>query len=353
MKLLFVISGLSAGGAERILVEYANYFSEQGNEVTILILSEEEVFYRLNTSIKVVRLINRVESSFNSKIIRNIKKIFEMKKIFLRINSDIIISYITFTNLFSIVSARLAKQKIIVSEHTNISRNENSLLGFFRRLIYPYANAVVCLTEYDKKRYSKFIDNIYSIKNPLTLQNKHNNVERKNIILGVGRLINLKGFDTLIKAFSNIKQKDWELVIVGEGPEKEKLKSLANNLNIYDRVKLVGLSQDIERYYKEASIYVLSSRIEGFPNALCEAMGYGCACVAFDCLTGPRDIINNGVDGILVKPENITDLTCAIQKLVDNPELRLSFGSKAKNIVKQLDINILSKKWISIFDSII
>jgi len=352
LKILFVINDLGPGGAEKVLVNIANNFIKRGYSVSVILFSNEEVFYKVDKSIKliyihyslitipIIKYFNTVITIVNSLV-----------KAFKHEDPDIIISFNTVTNIYSTIAARIARKKIIVSEHTNYDRNSSDIIGYTRRIVYPLSNAVVVLTNHDYEKYN-FHKNVYVIPNPLILENKYQSISRKKIILGVGRLIDLKGFDLLIQAFSKVNANEWKMIILGVGPKKKELKELVTKFNLDDKIQFLGVTKEIEQYYKSASIFVLPSRTEGFPNALCEAMGYGCACVAFDCLTGPRDIINDGVDGILVKPENITDLTCAIQKLVDNPELRLSFGSKAKNIVKRLDINILSKKWVNIIDSI-
>jgi glycosyltransferase involved in cell wall biosynthesis len=175
---------------------------------------------------------------------------------------------------------------------------------------------------------------------------------REKIVLGVGTLIPLKGFDMLIKAFAKLEEDEWKLVILGEGPDREELQNLIDELGLRDKVSLPGITKDVERYYKKASIFVLSSRTEGFPGVLCEAIGYGCASIAFDCLTGPSDIIEQNVNGILVEPENINKLSQEIQKLVYDPELRSCLSANSQEITLLLDIKTISNEWILLFDSI-
>jgi len=355
MKILFVTHGLGPGGAERVLSQIANYFSEMNYEVSIIIFNEfekEKSFYPLNSAIKIIKINNYKKNIvLYSKIRSLINIVFSLKEVFQKEEPDIIISFITLTNIFSTIAATMARKKIILSEHTNYKRNSKDILGFFRYIIYPFANAVVVLTNHDRAEYS-FVKNVYTIHNPLLLENKYLNIKREKIILGVGRLIHLKGFDLLIKAFYKLKTKDWKLVIVGEGPERNKLESLINNLGLNEYVSLAGLTTDVEKYYKKASIFVLSSRTEGFPGALCEAMGYGCASIAFNCHTGPSDIINNKVNGVLVEPENEEQLSCEIQNLIDNREYRKILSSNSKKILDQLDITKITKKWLTIIKDV-
>lgn len=352
MKLLFVIHALSGGGAERILVQLANYFSVQGHEVSVIIFSEKEPFYKLHESIELLRIINK---KTNRNIFENIRLQFitinSLKKIFINQQPDIIISFLTEMNIICTISALLAKKNIVVSEHTNYNVKAKGILGFLRRIVYPKADAVIVLTNYDKKKYS-FLNNVHVIHNPLILSNQFVDIKRKKVILGVGRLVELKGFDRLIEAFSRLSAINWDLTILGEGPKRKELEDLVEKLNIKNRVSLPGASKEIEKYYKLASIFVLSSKIEGFPNVLCEAMGYGCPSIAFNCLTGPSDIIENNVTGILVEADNIGKLTHELQSLIDNVDKRLLLGENSQKITEWLDIKIIAEQWSDVFKNI-
>jgi GalNAc-alpha-(1->4)-GalNAc-alpha-(1->3)-diNAcBac-PP-undecaprenol alpha-1,4-N-acetyl-D-galactosaminyltransferase len=159
------------------------------------------------------------------------------------------------------------------------------------------------------------------------LRSSDNNRGEKNI-LAVGRLNRLKGFDRLIKAFSHLDQKDWKLAIIGEGSERNNLENLIYDLNLEAYISMPGRTKAIEKWYKKSAIFVLSSRIEGFPNVLCEAMAYGCACVSFDCIAGPNEIITDKVDGYLVKNGDINALTAKMDFLINNSEEKIAFLRK-------------------------
>ena len=352
MKILFVIHGLRSGGAEKVLIMLANYLVTIGYQVSILIFTTEEPFYDIHSSVKLIKIEHIPDKKG---LFPKLKFIFTrvnlLRKIFKNENPDIVISFITMMNIYSIVAAKLARKKIIVSEHTNYTVDSKSISGFIRRLVYPFADFVVVLTNYDKEQYA-FVKNVHVIKNPLVLSNNYTNCVRENIVLGVGTLIPLKGFDMLIKAFSKLEENAWKLVILGEGPDREELQNLIDELDLRDKVSLPGMTKDVEKYYRKASIFVLSSRTEGFPGVLCEAIGYGCASIAFDCLTGPSDIIEHNINGILVDPENVNKLSQEIQKLIDDPELRSSLSLHSQKITSLLDIKTISNEWIKLFDSI-
>lgn len=352
MKILFVIHGLRSGGAERVLIMLANYLVTVGYQVSILLFTKEEPFYNIHSSVKLIQIEHIAD---NKGLPKKLKFIFTrvnlLRMTFKNENPDLVISFMTMMNIYSIVAAKLARKKIIVSEHTNYTVYAKSLSGFIRKLVYPFADFVVVLTNYDKEQYT-FVKNVHVINNPLVLSNNHTNCVREKIVLGVGTLMPLKGFDMLIKAFSKLEENEWKLIILGEGPQREELQNLIDELNLGDKVSLPGITKDVERYYKKASIFVLSSRTEGFPGVLCEAIGYGCASIAFDCLTGPSDIIEHNVNGILVDPENVNKLSQEIQKLIDDPKYRSSLSANSQELTSLLDIKTISNEWIKLFDSI-
>jgi GalNAc-alpha-(1->4)-GalNAc-alpha-(1->3)-diNAcBac-PP-undecaprenol alpha-1,4-N-acetyl-D-galactosaminyltransferase len=349
MKILFVIYSLRSGGAEKVLTMLANHMATLNFDVTIVTFSKEKPFYKLNDNINLLQIDHKItKKGLLQKVHFLFSKIRLQTKIFKEINPDVIISFITLTNNFSIIAAKLAKIPIIVSEHTNYKRFYKKPSGIIRRLIYPFANEVVILTSYDKQYYKKFIENLHVIKNPLILENIYCNINRENIILAVGTLYDVKGFDMLIEAYSKIKNKHWKVKIVGEGKDREKLQSEIDKKELTDNIELVGLQKDVEKFYKQASIFVLSSRAEGFPGALCESLGYGCASIAFDCISGPNEIIKNNRNGILVEANNTNKLASTIDNLINNKKQREYLSKNACKITDELSIENISNQWINI-----
>ncbi len=349
MKLVFVIHGLRSGGAERVLTMIANYLVNNGYVVSILFFSNEKPFYELDRKIRIIKKVHKVKSkSLLHKFTFLFSRINLIKNVIKSENPDLVISFVTLTNIFSIIAAKISYKKIIVSEHTNYRRNKNDFLGFFRRIIYPYSDEVILLTNKDYEEY-KFVKNKKVIRNPLILSN-HHSLKREKIILGVGTLYDVKGFDLLIDAFYKSNLEDWKLIIVGEGRDREKLEDKIKQYNFQNKVELVGLKKDVEYFYKISSIFVLSSRTEGFPGVLCEAMGYGCSCIAFDCITGPAEIIDNNIDGILVEAENVEKLSEEIVSLSNDEEKREFLSRNAMKISKKLDINTICGHWIEVIN---
>lgn len=344
MKIVFIISSLDVGGAEKILTTLANYFDQSGEEVTILLTSHNRPHFPLNQSIETiyVKKVKHVPLLVN-----------ELRKEILAVRPEIVISFMSEMNVLATIASKLAHTPILVSERSAYDFLDiKPMWKKLRRVVYPFVDGLVVLTDADRDRYH-FVENRYKIENPLILKHKYPEIKKENIILAMGRLNPVKGFDRLIKAFSKIRNQQWKLMIGGEGKERQKLESLIVQLNVSDRVELLGLVEEVEVCYKKASIFVLSSQTEGFPGVLCEAMGYGCAVLAFDCPSAPREIIRDRKDGILVEVNNIDALAEEMDYLIDNPSVRESLGKSAKEISKRLSIDTIALKWSNVIDKIV
>jgi len=143
------------------------------------------------------------------------------------------------------------------------------------------------------------------------------------------------------------------LTIIGEGGERKNLKKLIKNLSLADFISMPGRTETIAKWYQKSPIFVLSSRMEGFPNVLCEAMAYGCACVSFDCIAGPKEIITDKIDGYLVKNGDIHALSARMNFLINNAEERRRIGKEAMKISDRLNIDSIMGQWDKIIEKIL
>jgi GalNAc-alpha-(1->4)-GalNAc-alpha-(1->3)-diNAcBac-PP-undecaprenol alpha-1,4-N-acetyl-D-galactosaminyltransferase len=288
-----------------------------------------------------------------SAIANNIARIKIIKKKLIEIDPDIVISFMTETNILSTIGCRIINKPIIIAERISYDFLKSRVWVSLRKLVYRFSNALIVQTRYDKEKYNR-LANAFVINNPLNLKETilNNNRADKNI-LAVGRLNKQKGFDRLIKAFSHLAPKDWELAIIGEGSERSNLEKLIYDLNLEDYISLPGITKAIEKWYKKSSIFVLSSRIEGFPNVLCEAMAYGCACISFDCIAGPNEIITDKVDGYLVKNGDIEALSEKMDFLINNSEERRRIGKEAMKMSDRLNIDSIMSQWDKIIEKIL
>lgn len=349
-KLCFIIYSLGNGGAERVLTTLANYFRNKC-EVTIIIFNNKKSFYELDQNIKIVSL----NSDKNSKNIfdaikNNISTVIKLTKTIKVVHSDIVISFMTTSNILSILACKMLNKPIIISERTNYDFLSSKIWKRIRKIVYPFCNHLVVQSDYDLMKYS-FVKNVSIIENPLFINNFREQIQRKNYFLAVGRLDKIKGFDMLIDAYSKLDTL-WELKIVGEGNERKVLEEQIERLQLNHKVKLLGRKRDIEKYYYEAGVFILSSRMEGYPNALVEAMACGCPCISFDCKTGPSSIIKNNVNGILIENENIVELSNVMNELSLNEENRQKLSIKALEIRENLNIEKISEKWETIINKI-
>jgi glycosyltransferase involved in cell wall biosynthesis len=173
------------------------------------------------------------------------------------------------------------------------------------------------------------------------------------VILAMGRLDPQKGFDMLLDAFGRIagRHPTWDLAIAGDGAQRDALLSQARLLGVDHRTHLLGHVGNVQDWYERADLFVMSSRFEGFPNALLEAMACGCPAVSFDCDTGPRELIDNGVNGTLVPPEKgAAGLAVAIDRLIGDAELRHAFGLSAAQVRQRLALSRIARQWEQLFD---
>lgn len=347
MKLCFIIYSLGNGGAERVLTTLANYFIDE-YEISIITFNDEKSFYRLDERIKIVPLSsNKNSKNIFDAIKNNISTIIKLIKTIKKVNSDVVISFMTTSNILSILACKILNKPIIISERTNYDFLSSKIWKKIRKIVYPFCNHLVVQSSYDLEKYN-FVKNVSIIENPLFIKDFSEQIERKNYFLAVGRLDKVKGFDMLIEAYSKLNT-SWKLKIVGEGKERKALQDQIESLNLIDKVELLGRKNDIEEYYYKAGIFVLSSRMEGYPNALVEAMACGCPCISFDCKTGPSSIIKNNINGILIANENNEELSNAMNELFLNEEDRQKLSKKALEIRENLDIKKISEKWKFLF----
>jgi glycosyltransferase involved in cell wall biosynthesis len=196
-------------------------------------------------------------------------------------------------------------------------------------------DAVVLLTESDAGHY-KFHKNAAVIPNSLSFAPQKQSSLKNKVILAVGRLTYQKGFERLVESIALIKEKSigWQVRIIGDGADKEALQKRIKECGLEDTVVILPPTDKIEDEYRNASIYVMSSRFEGLPMALIEAKSCGLPIVSFDCPEGPSEIVRDGIDGFLVERDNVELLSAAILKLAESEDLRKRFGCEA---VKDID----------------
>lgn len=367
------IQSLANGGAERVTITLAKYLHKKKYNVTVITMADDKNdFYLLPDGVNRIYLDMAFENQGYKKLTANFERISRLREELKKIEPDILIGMMTSAAVLSILACLGLKTKVIVSERNFPGRKKINLFwALLRRLTYRFADGHVAQTQktlewlltHTKARNVHVIPNSVSWPIPtqcpiidpanfLTDQNK--------IILAVGTKLTQKGFDLLLKAFSKIGDTypEWRLVIIGIDREKnikdyERLIHLVQKHNLSDQIILIDKVGNIGSWYERANIFVLSSRYEGFPNVLIEAMAAGCACVAFDCDTGPRDIIEHKRNGLLVSPENTDELSETISHLIENNELHTILSTNAILAREKFSEENVLIKWEKIIKSIL
>lgn len=355
VPVLLLIPSLMCGGAERVLISLANDLHSKGYQVTLVSINSETPAYLINDGINTVYLVKRKYNTIVYRIYYGITILYKLVALLLEIKPTCVISFITSANVFIGLASCFTGTKYIVSERTSPNRTINKL-GYLHKIVaamvYKRAKAVVvgckgieqCLLSNNS---FKSLNNIHKIANSFSEFGPIGNklVHERKFILAVGRLTYVKGFDILIEAFGKCNIEDLDLLIVGDGEELTNLMLLIKRFGLGKRVFLLGAKTNLQDFYSQAEQFVLPSRNEGYPNALIEAMSFGCPCIASNCEFGPSEIISHGHNGILVPLEDTNSLAESIIRLHHNPELRASLSIQSSLIKKTNDPHQLFKKW--------
>jgi len=359
MKIIILINDITLkAGTERAVVNLANCLAVKENlQITILSCSKtnNKIDYYIDEKVNIdyLGLNSLLEITKFKRAIWYTKFIFKIKK-YIKINKpNIIIGTMhNFNSLLPLVVD--SKCKNIGCEHLCYNFSAGALSKYIRKVMYKKLDYVVTLTDEDALNYKKINKNVIAIPNNISFYPDRGSKLDNKIILSVGRLTYQKGFDMLIDIFKlvNENHKDWKLRIVGDGELKEELEEKINVNNLKDYVELVGTTNNVELEYKEASIYAMASRYEGFPMVLLEAKSYGLPCISFDCPTGPKEIINQNKDGIVVDLNDIKAFGDSICELIENNEIRKQYGINGRKDVLTYSETNIRLKWLKLFENL-
>ena len=358
MKIMFFIPTLLSGGAERVVSVLSNGFNKIGNEVIISLISNDGCCYELDKNIKIESL--NCDSLLSKSPLKRIKlRLSKIKNAVLKHQPDVVISFMANTNIDVCLALKKLSTKIIVSERNDPKLDPPSKLKkLLRKIAYKRADGFVFQTEDAKNYFNKKIQNASKvILNPLTetICDAYQG-ERENRIVAVGRLNAQKNYPLLINAFEKFSKthQDFILEIYGKGNLEEKIKALIDEKGLTDKVILKGYSSNVHESIKKAGFYVMSSDFEGMPNALMEAMALGLPCISTDCpCGGPRMMINNCENGLLVPVQDEDKLLQAMLMLADNKEYANRLGETAVKIREKVSVDKIIKEWLDYIEKVL
>ena len=351
MKIEIVTRNLKAGGAERVISQLINFWSEHGIKCTLVLLEESEHFYKINPEIQIVEL----EKKFSNKIINKFFQYFRIRKITKKIKPDIVLSLPEEIGIYVILSLMFIKVSVFVSERNNpwVMPYKKST-RFLRKVMYPFAKGIVFQTEGASLFFSKKIrEKGIVLPNPIDLS-RFKNYNRKidfcnKNIISAGRLEKQKNFGLLIDAFKLFNQRlpGYTLTIYGDGSERKILEKQIVENKLEKVVFLPGKTNNLIQQMQKSRMFVLSSDYEGVPNVLIEAMATGLPCVSTNCKPGgAASIIDDNKNGYLVPIGDATQLSERMVDVLTNPAIERKFISNCKNIKNKYDICKVGPMWL-------
>ncbi len=353
-----VIGDLRGGGTQRVLTRLANDWATRGLRVYVVTLAESAGDkYALHPSVDRVAL-NSVGVS-RSKIvalISNARRLFRLRQALRRANAPVIVSFLTVASVLTILASAGLASRIVVSERNDPEKQRLPWpWPLLRRWSYPHARVVTANTRGALEWLRGFVpaSRLLFVPNPVSrppVTVCHG--DREKVILTIGRLHHQKAQDVLLKAYAKATADapEWRLTIVGDGPEKSQLHDLASLLGIADRVHWIEWTDDVDSLYRSCGIFVLSSRYEGTPNALLEAMAHGLPVIVTNASPGPLEYVVDDATGLVVTPDDVEQLANALTRLASNEDLRRGLGASARSMIAQFDMYAAEDAWQKVLD---
>ena len=378
LKIVYCTPALyMAGGVERVLTLKANYFAEHfGYDITIILTEgkDKPLFYPLSKRIKIVNLDVNFEELWTCSFVKKVFVYLSKQRIFkqrltaelMRIRPDITVSLlrreINFINDIKDGSKKIGELHVNRANYRNFEEGDanfvkNLFAKFWMRSLVSHLKQLdkfIVLTEEDKASWTE-LSNVEVIPDPLAFDVAEVSPLKAKRVIAVGRYVYQKGFDLLLQAWAKIEKHfpDWELAIYGMG-DRSPYENLARQLGVdMNRCHLNGSTQNIKKEYLESSLFVFSSRFEGFGMVLIEAMACGLPVVSFDCPCGPKDIVSHDEDGLLVPSGDIDKLANAMSQLMDSYELRHQMAKNAICNVRRFQIDEIADRWQLLFEDVL
>jgi glycosyltransferase involved in cell wall biosynthesis len=351
-NIVFFIYNISAvGGTERVASVIINELAKRNYNVHVLGLYGDpgEIFFPFEANVKV--------TSLHIDDMKGIGKIlYSQHRIRQFVNSNHIDTFVTVESImatYSVPSLAFTGIRHIVWEHFNFKVSLGiAARSFARQLALCFADSIITLTARDIQFWQQGAwyrnARLVHIPNPMFLEEQKLNENPSKTVISVGRLTFQKGFDLLVDAWKGVPsalRKEWKLLIIGDGEDKPLLEKKIAELGLEGSVELVGATKAVFAYFEKASVYCLSSRFEGLPMVLLEALAFHLPIVAFDCDTGPEELIENGENGILVEAGNVNKMSQSLAALMENDGLRERMRKYKSQKLQTLELGGIIAQW--------
>ena len=351
MKIFFVIKSLhAAAGTERATIAVANGLAKRNYEVGIVsFVNEGAPFFEVLPEVQLLYLYDKKDK--RPSLIRDYSRRVKLRAFYKQYKPDLIIIVGSGRSMLNIPAARGIQN--ITWEHFNVNINWHLLHPLSKKLAAMYSDCVVTLTKQDainfKNKYGG--QNVLCIPNPVTIDSSVKSPLTEKRVLCIGRLTQQKGYDYLMEAWSKVESRKngWKLRIIGSGKLLPQVQESIRQLNLEDSIELIPSTDNVVKHYQESSIYVMSSRYEGLPLVLIEAMSMGLPIVSFDCETGPRDIVTHDVTGRLVPPFDTNKLAQELNDLMNDAPTRELYSQNALKNVEKFETEKILDQWELLF----
>lgn len=352
MKIDLIISTIRGGGAERVMSILCNKLQSEGHEVRLITFREAEEAYPIDQAVQRVKLSKKTIPVAKLNAFYHLIAFYSEKTN----RPDQIISFLTLMNLVAILAGNMYGIPVIVSEHNNHLQLEPPawLTRFTWRWIYRRAKFVTVLTSFDVSFFVRRQCKVEVMPNPCSFIPATNyNANRRKEIIAVGNLdrYHHKGFDNLLEIVYPVlcENREWKLRIIGEGTQgKQLLEKRVSELEMERQIEFLGFRKDVREILQNASIFILPSRFEGLPMVLLEALSQGAACLAYDCITGPSDMIQDRINGLLIEDQNMSAMRIGLKTLIEDADLRESLGQNGMDSLERYSLESIYQRWMDL-----
>ncbi|MFP4027800.1 MAG: glycosyltransferase family 4 protein [Candidatus Brocadiia bacterium] len=360
-----LMHSITCGGAERVTALLSNGLARRGYDMSLITLGgPQNPFYELRADVRRRPLDLQWDSTGVVDMWhKNMARVRAIRRTLRDLRPDVLISLMAEPNVLAILSTRLAERvpvRTILGARNHPTRMALSpITRLARRVCYPLADRLVTCSRGIAEMYRGWmsVGRVIPIQNPVLLEDRPGDseaealaaeIQPRRCMIAMGRLVRQKGYDMLFEALSRIPEetrRDWTTIVLGEGRLREELDGLARRLGIDDMVRMPGQFRNPYPVLRAADLYVMSSRYEGFPNALTEAMACGLPAVSFNCPTGPGEIIRDGTDGLLVPPGDVGALAEALTDLMSDADRRKRMAERAPEVLERFSLERFLDQW--------